>query len=172
MNSIFQRLKYRLKTYFNFGLVQTFTCTSMWAHSHTHISIKTYEIKKYLTQLTDMDFSVYIFPVVCYLHVSSVGRVPATDPVVSWAGWFPGPLLSRAVVVEASSTRIFVRFPVAQDVQRGGRGNRWERWLRDLQLLEVCVHGGLGSTLSGGRYTLWTKQRKSSKSEENCPFSK
>ncbi len=30
LNSIFQRLKYRLKTYFNYGLVQTFTCTSMW----------------------------------------------------------------------------------------------------------------------------------------------
>lgn len=60
-----------------------------------------------------------IFPVVCYLHVSSVGRVPTSDPVVSRAGRFPGPLLSHAVVVEVSSTRIFVRFPVAQDMHRG-----------------------------------------------------
>lgn len=79
-----------------------------------------------------MDFSMDIFPVVCYLHVSSVGRVPTSDPVVSTAGWFPGPLLSHAVVVEVSSTRIFVRFPVTQDMQRGGRGDRWDRRLRDL----------------------------------------
>ncbi len=148
--------------------------TESHSHQHYYINAKMVCLQMKLdilfTKLTNMNFSIGHFSYCFYLHVSSVGRVPTSDPVVSRAGRFPGPLLSHAVVVEVSSTRIFVRFPVTQDMQRGRRGNRWERRLRDLQLLEVGVNGGLGSTLSSGRYALQTKQRKRGKSGKLCNF--
>lgn len=58
---------------------------------------------------------------------------------VPGSGGLPGALPRGPVVVKVSAAQVFVRLPVAQDVQRGAGGDGRQAGLRDFQLLEVCV---------------------------------